>query len=839
MGMSVFAAQALELEFGTAATGDGGRGFGILAEYGEGGPKTLTITRNTLPGNPAPDYWKRWGNLCNLVVIDPDGFRVVYLEMGDQSEATKIYTVKIPEGRAGLWRVSVSGGLCSAGRYQGDTYKVVVPDSSAWGVRGEKGLKLMGKNLPEKMYMAFVPSNDLFYLTGSNLDWIVGGQPIKGETGRSQHGDKAILAHCGDAEIVELSIDAKKGWFKIYADGIPNTLSPTAEMAKRLKGGAMQAKDGTWLEGPLQVKCRDYMMTLDPKEMDISGFLPRIKDEGKVMCLTNQTLNPFAKDYGMSFRHGGKLAVWSDFFHYGQNNYNDGTFSSYAAEFKAKAFIKRALLSGLADLSRLDACGILRHAVGDTRPLKGERIDCATMFEISSGIGGGYAKLKPFLSPEEDRLYREGVTQIFIKQQGFMCYQSNQFMHILEGFNEVFCATGDPILERCLKMQLKAFINNDFHGKHGQTAAGFFSEEYGPDGNYDQMNLRPMSVIYKSYREQPGADQELVAMMKRSIEKDLAFRALFAVPDPGTTNGAPYQLAYAMNHRTDGPTHFDSHGGLHNLSNEMAMAYTLLALGAPWRDAAKCVKLPYESEGFKADLPGFAVLKRGNFYGVQFWKVYDEGADGFLGPLFLWHTKAGMGLCGVKHSYGARYKHWFGPEMDTDDLTFATVYGDLDGKLYIPSRKMKKELVWNEKGNGWTVTGTAYQPPKDRKQASLKRGEISWKTEFVSDDAVEMEISVDFPDLKNAVVNLPMLKQLGSTVWSSGGWRPWQMEGNKFIQKTRGGTFTITFPERLEVSVNDHLYGTRGWALALRLKIPASGKVKVRLEASGSKSTRV
>ena len=131
-------ALALELEFGTAPTGDGGRGFGILAEYGAGGPKTITITRTTLPGFPKPNYWTRWGRLCNLTVYDPDGFSAAYLEMGDQSAATETYTLKVPEGKAGVWRVSVSGGLAPSGRFGGDTFKIVMPDSACWGVRGAK-----------------------------------------------------------------------------------------------------------------------------------------------------------------------------------------------------------------------------------------------------------------------------------------------------------------------------------------------------------------------------------------------------------------------------------------------------------------------------------------------------------------------------------------------------------------------------------------------------------------------------------------------------------------------------------------------------------------------------
>lgn len=802
--MCATSALALELEFGTASTGDGGHGFGILAEYPDGGPRTLTITRNTLPGFPKPDYWKRWGRLCNLSVYDPDGISVAYLEMGDQAETTRTYTVKIPRGKAGVWRVSVSGGFTAGGRYPGDTYKVVMPNSKTWGVRGEKLLKLIGGNLPERMYMAFLPVNDSFYLTGSNVSWTFGGgKAIVGEEGRSQHGEKAVLARRGDAKILELRIDPTRKSFTFYADGIPNTLSPTPEMAKRLKGGAAQAKDGTWLEGPLQARLHNCILKINPKGLDLGEDLARVKPADLAM-FTNQVLGTVAHD----------------FFHYGNNGYASGRFSEYAAELKKPAFVRRAILSGFGDLSRMDACGIIRNtSYSPSHSLAGGRIDCATMFEICVGICRGYSRLRGLLPPEGDRLYREAVTQMLVKQQGILCYQSNQWMHILEGFNEVFCATGDARLERALNMQLRAFIANDFHSKHGQTEAGFYSEECGPDGNYDQMSSRPMSVIYHTYSKQPAADPELVALMKDCLERNFRFRSIFAVPDPA--NGQPYQLAYAMNHRTDGPTHFDSHHTLNNCSNDFPMAYTIYALGQPWREASRCLKLPYETEGVSFEKPGFTALRRGNFYGVQFWKVYDEGTDGFLGPLFLWHAKAGMGLCGTKHSYGERGAHWFGPEMDANDLSFATVFGRLDGQLYVPSRRMRKTFAWRKRGRSYTVTGT-----------QDARGTIAWTTDFVSDDAVEMEIAVDFPDLEDATVNIPFLKQNGRTVWSHEGWRPYALDGNRFVQTTRSGVFTVTLlTEGTKLEVCDTLYQNRGWALALRAKVPASGKVRVRIGA--------
>lgn len=815
------AASALEFNFGTAPTGDGGRGFGILAEYGEGGPKTLTITRTTLPGCPKPDYWKKWGNICSLHVYDPDGFESAYLEMGDQTAETQTYTLKIPEGAAGLWRVSVSGGFCPSGRYQGDTFKVIVPDSNTWGIRGEKGLRLFGDNLPPKFYMAFAPTSDLFYLTGDNLDWTIDGKPIEGETGSSQSGKDAVLAHRpAGAEILELTLKPSVTSFRLFVDGLPSTLSPTPEMARRIMGGAMQADNGDWCEGPLQAKCRNEMLKLAGQDMDVSEFADKLSGDWTWRFVTNQVLDVKSPYYGQSFTP--QFAPNNgDFFHYSANFYNPGSFADLASN--SPAFLRRAILSGFCAISAMDAAGIHCARKSDTRPLNGARIDVATGFDVCVGIARGYARLKPYLTPELEKLYREGVMQIIMKQQGFMSYQSNQWMHILEAYNELFCTTGDMRLERCLRVQLKSFIRNDFRAKHGQHPAGYYSEENGPDGNYDQMSLRPMSVIYSTYREQPGADAELIDMMQESIAKNLRYRSIFAVPDPATTNGTPYQLAYAQNHRTDGPTHFDSHGGLAICSNEFPMAYTLASFGKSYCDSRRCLKLPYELQGVSFEKPGFMAMRRGDLYGVHYWKTYDTGADGFLGPLFIWHEKAGMGLCGIKHSYGQRHAHWFGNAMETNDITFATVYGDIDGKLYVPSRRMKKSFTWNERGKSYTITG------RDEKLG----GSISWTTDFVDDNVIEFTISVDFAALKDATVNLPILRQRGRTVWSHEGWRDSELDSarGRYFQRAPSGELEITWPTEIESQLVRETPCTRGWCENLRLKVPASGKLKIRYEA--------
>ena len=819
-------AGATTLTLGVPGTGDGGRGFGVLAEYGEGGPRKVVVTRRSAYDNPAempPSYFRKWGTLCSLRVYGPDGFLAAYLEMGDQRVKEQTYEVEIPEGAAGIWRFSVSGGFTPCGALKGDEFDFTIPETPAWGVRGEKRLMVIGgwpedssqkehkeNSVPsvplcEKNhgYLVFSPASDLFYLTGRGVEWSIDGKQIEGETGKSEYGP-AILAHRPQgAQIVELAFDSAKPW-SLFVDGLPGLVSPTPEMARRLGGGLVQAKNGEWLEGPLQAKAMDLAMEL-PEEAR-TGF------------------------------RFDNIPV-HDVFHYTNCRYDPRRLAEEATNDLARA---RAVACGLLSIAHMDAAGILRQTEkSDSHQLTGGRIDCATMFEPMSGIGRGYPLAKAFLTPEQDRIYREGVLQITDKEIGFMCYQCNQFSHIIEGEFGIFLATGEKRLERAVAMQLRALLRNDFMGKHGQTDSGFFSEEYGPDGNYDQMSLAPLSRIYRDWRNRPDADKELLAMLKAGIEKNLRFRSMFAIPDPATTNGAPYQLAYAMNHRTDGPTHFDSHHGLKILSEtgEFPLAEAMLNFGKRgFKEEEPLIfgrKERIDRKENVAEMGGFAAVRRGPWYGVQFWRVYENGADGFLGPLFLWHEKAGLGFCGIKHSYGpGNFPHWFGNAMTTNDITFATVYGELDGSLYIPSRKMRKTLSWDEKGKRYTVTGVQYAPKKANGD-SLVRGKIAWMTDYTDDGAVEMEVAVDFPDLKNPIVNLPFLDMNGRTVWTRAGRRPWRLEAGRYEQQSPSGTFVLTFPEEVKAEVAENLTGNRGWTMALRLAVPESGRVKFRLEAKG------
>lgn len=789
------------------STGDGSCGFGIVAEYAEGGPRELSITRHTIerPLEKKPDYFERWGRLCHAIVFDARGVMVAYCEMGEQATAEQTYRITVPAGAAGVWRVAVSGGFTS------DSFTIDFPENGVWGVRGEKVLKVNAESgLPQTMYMASLSATTNVYFTGSGVEW----PQLAGKEGKSAFGKALYAAWPAREDTLEFKFDWAKNKFAVlYADGLPALLCPSREVALRLKGGFVQSH-GEWFEGPLQARINDYLVQRGWKARPEFEPLPAL-----------------------------------DFLNYAHRNYEPGQSAedaqrtNIAARAEAQA---RAIFCGLDELAHMDACGTIRGGYGNSARLAGERIDCLTMFEPAFGIGRGYYLAQKFMTKQEDELYCEAVLQVMLRAQGTMCYESNQFMHIIGGMNYVQCATQNKHLLRALKIELASFIADDFQWKHGQHASGFYSEESGPDGNYDQMSLNPLSRIYYMQQRLRPVDKELVALIRSSIRRNLFFRSLFCITDP--LDGRPYQLAYSMNHRTEGPTHFDSHFGLYRLEKEFDLARTMLHLGKenkikelPERvednelrgrvvERSRRVQLPFEKQNFTTNLPGVVAMKCGNFYTVHYYKSYDKSPDGFMGPQFIWHAQAGMGVCSSRHSYQPP-RTWLTSEMHDEDFTFATVCGTMNGVTFNGVKELQKEVRMLKNGKGYVVTGTMYGKAPARNAPRPILGKVAWRTEFTGDDELTLTVGTRLPGLEAGAVNIPFMFQQGPTVWNPEGFREWKLEPGRFTLQTKTGLWCAEFDSKLAARVVAPMKGTRGRIMALRLPIATNAVITVRLSA--------
>ena len=96
------------------------RGFGVLAEYPDGGPREIRLVRDSKQFASPPGYAIGWPNIALLRVFDPDGRLAAYADLGLQKKQVQEYVLKVPAGRGGVWRISVSNGSNDRYRLSGE-----------------------------------------------------------------------------------------------------------------------------------------------------------------------------------------------------------------------------------------------------------------------------------------------------------------------------------------------------------------------------------------------------------------------------------------------------------------------------------------------------------------------------------------------------------------------------------------------------------------------------------------------------------------------------------------------------------------------------------------------
>ena len=72
-----------------------------------------------------------------------------------------------------------------------------------------------------------------------------------------------------------------------------------------------------------------------------------------------------------------------------------------------------------------------------------------------------------------------------------------------------YLTTGNPRFLGIFEREMTAYVDNTYGpaSKFGQHPAGFYLEEYGPDGNYDHLNFYCVCVCYYFYRDMKNANR--------------------------------------------------------------------------------------------------------------------------------------------------------------------------------------------------------------------------------------------------------------------------------------------------------------------------------------------
>ena len=306
-------------------------------------------------------------------------------------------------------------------------------------------------------------------------------------------------------------------------------------------------------------------------------------------------------------------------------------------------------------------------------------------FFVYDNLAKTFDLLKKDLTPAQREAYHDGLIELGDKIAAYQAYESNQWAHVISGHLNTFKATGEPRFLRYFEILMDAYVNCTFgrDSKHGLHPTGFFLEEYGPDGNYDHLNMYALVSAYYRYRALPEAKPELVRQMRSGIQRNLYYKSFHWLPAAGNNRDLIF-APNAMNCRTNSLLSIPSYPGDYMAGREFDLGYTRFMMNRPVRpdvaypasvfphlantDAwamtlirecltkrsentraedfsgawtaelyetdqiplkAKIVELPWQKARGMWDLPGQIAWKNGSLYGLHFYAV--DGANRKMG----------------------------------------------------------------------------------------------------------------------------------------------------------------------------------------------------------------
>lgn len=802
---------------GNIVLGGGVRGFGMLALYPAPGPRAVLVRRTTSVPAREP-----YAPVALARVLDPTGRTLAWHEFTDQPTGTTTQVLTLPDGAAGIWRVAFSGGR------SGDRLEIGLPATDTWGVRGEMALGFTATT-PNPAYLYLPRTVTLVFAEAFGPQPAVAladehGKPlVQTALDPAKRRHTLVLDPAPAGTVLQVTLPGGAGNGVVF-DGVPGLLCPSPEAARALQGGTLEAA-GFLVAGPLQARARRWMVAQKPEDLtvnltwpaEVPPDLPHPRLEalafGKYAPLSSlhsaaraQVLDPTNPYYGANLllpKPGeAPRASWESFWHGGVLSPFDAAAVAAAVWLPGRlnpargnqALVRRATLSAFYHLVSMQGDDLMRE--GDLRaapyPLT------HAFFLYDGGLAQGYHLLRDQLDPEARAIWRDGLLAVGDKIADYQAYESNQWQHVILGHLHTYLGTGEKRFLGYFEREMTAFVDGAFGpaAKFGQHPAGYYLEEHGPDGNYESLNSFCMVASYYAYRRLPEASPELVGKMRRAIEKSLAFKSFYWLPQPGGDLHCPT----AFNCRTDavlcnpgypgdymahpefdlGRTRFeltrDPGTGLggaatfpHLLNND-AWARRLLEWGLKTRDQAfdlpnfggawsaelheayslpqmaKRAPLPCEAVSGTWELPGQVAWKRGPLYGVVLYDV--AGSVGTLpgmfggGPTVLWTADTGSVVSSMRNTKRGTVA---GPE----DLTHACVFGKDTAGQFFWTGKEHPTFRWVESGRVFEIEG-AVQP----------EGTLVWRYEL-GDTATLLQVTLKTRrPVQEAWVNLPLLARL-------------------------------------------------------------------------------
>ncbi len=484
--------------------------------------------------------------------------------------------------------------------------------------------------------------------------------------------------------------------------------------------------------------------------------------------------------------------------------------------------IRRATLGAFANFASLQGDDIIREG-----SLEKTRYPMTHSFFIyPTALAQAFNSLAPLLSspgpaadPEAAAIWRAGLIATGDKLADYQGYQSNQWSHMILGHLETYLATGESRFLGYFERFATAFFDGAFgsSGKFGQHPAGYFLEEFGPDGNYDHLSAFCLVAAWYSYRDLPAAKPAIIEKIRAGIEKNIRFSSFFWLPDPGPEGAITSPTAF--NCRTTSSIAGLGYPGMIMVKSDNALGLSRFQLTPPpppgksigaastfsyiantdaWaldviRDGLRrgingydgsggtwvphiykaysqpshvsAAPIPVAEPGKTWQLPGLLAWNRAGLYGVTFYDVTGANRvlNGFTGggPDVLWSRATGAFLLGTapgKPQSGPviRIKD-AQPQKSAESLTFSCVYGvDTTGAFFYSG---KERASIDPKTQ---VENKSYEvrAKLDRPFASLR-----WRYDLQSADSATIGVSLKAqPAAREVFVNLPLRTNETTTV---------------------------------------------------------------------------
>lgn len=541
------------------------RGAGILANTGPGGLRAVHVSRTTTV--PTSEVIKPRPRAL-IQVLDPEGKIVGLQDCTSQPTGPSDYLLPLPPNSAGgIYTVSAIGGR------PGDIFTFALPASATgWGMRGELALGVPPSSAGRDYYLYLPPT----YLSFSV--YVYGSTSANLSFWRTSDGAALGTPAWNDAtQRYELTIDrthAAPGSTllvtvptgfddTIVFDGVPGLLCADVDSASKLAGGTLEtSKGGTQkirTSGPIQKRARawllkqhqanpNYTVSLPlpaspPSANPILMAIPYAKSGllNSPGSLNNQILDPVSPFFGAA---GTNSKSWENFQYeglistfdalsmssaYSMSLQSDGM--NYNPAYHQENVLRRAVLYAFYHLSAMDGSHLFRE--GD---LSASSTPITHTFFLYYSLAQSYFLLKSsgLLPAEADQVWRDGLLAVGDKHADFRAFQSNQWAHMIAGHLYTYLGTGETRFRDWFEEQITAYVNNVYGptSKFGQHPGGYFLEQYGPDGNYDSINLYCLVDAYNRYEDLPDRNPQVYDAMRNAITRNLVFKSQLWLQQP-------------------------------------------------------------------------------------------------------------------------------------------------------------------------------------------------------------------------------------------------------------------------------------------------------------------